>query len=227
MIFERGFGYKNSKKNIRRINLTTWLGILVIIGVFFLGLRFEKIKDSIFSDGQSLVMGEKVSNAITVEEIESRLVDIGELATVEYLYTDAGMFTDAHHIKDFKIPLTTKSFIVRWNGKIKAGIDLSKVKANVDEGSKIITITLPSAEILSHEVDENSLETLDETKNIFNQISVDDVSNFIGESKDYVEERAIKNGLLDKAINNVQAIAKEKIINITGNEYSINYEVKS
>lgn len=172
-------------------------------------------------------MGEKVSNVITLEEVESRINDIGELSTVEYLYSDAGKFTDAHQIKDFNIPLTTKSFIVKWDGSIKAGIDLAKLKVNINEDSKTIVMHLPKAEILSHEIDENSLQTLDETKNIFNPISVDDVATFIGESKDYMEEKAVKNGLLDKSIDNVQTVIKEQLNlnSIISENYTLRFEI--
>lgn len=216
----------NDNRKIGRKSFVT-LFVIAFIAVFFLGTRFEKIKDGTLFNNKSLVMGEKVSNVITLEEVESRINDIGELSTVEYLYSDAGKFTDAHQIKDFNIPLTTKSFIVKWDGSIKAGIDLAKLKVNINEDSKTIVMHLPKAEILSHEIDENSLQTLDETKNIFNPISVDDVATFIGESKDYMEEKAVKNGLLDKAIDNVQTVIKEQLNlnSIISENYTLRFEI--
>ncbi|MFQ9072278.1 MAG: DUF4230 domain-containing protein [Faecalibacillus faecis] len=37
-----------------------------------------------------------------------------------------------------------------------------------------LNITLPAAKILSHEIDEKSIEVYDESSNIFNQISIND-----------------------------------------------------
>ena len=68
--------------------------------------------------------------------------------------------------------LNTKTFIITYNGSIKAGIDLKQAKISIDNDQ--LNITLPAAKILSHEIDEKSIEVYDESSNIFNQISIND-----------------------------------------------------
>lgn len=60
---------------------------------------------------------------------------------------------------------------------------------------------MPKARILSHQIDKDSIETLDQKEGLFNPVKVEDVRNFDSVSQDAMEERAIENGILDKAFN--------------------------
>lgn len=147
---------------------------------------------------------EQISTEVNISVIDAQVKSIGELATVEYLYTDAGKFSDARQLFGRNIPFTTKSFVAKWDGSIKAGVDVEKVQVELDEGNKNITVYMPNAEILSHEVDEASLETLDESSGLFNPISTSDAWSLNAESKQAMEQRAIEAGLLEKAAENAK-----------------------
>ena len=124
------------------------------------------------------------------------------------------------------VPFTTKSFIAKWDGIIKAGVDISQVTAEVDSNNKEVVIHIPKAEILSHEIDSESVETLDQKNGLFNPVSVEDVREFDAESKEKMENRAIENGILDKAFENAESII-EKLIDpmIQEFEYTVRFEV--
>ncbi|HIT64986.1 MAG TPA: DUF4230 domain-containing protein [Candidatus Ventrimonas merdavium] len=62
--------------------------------------------------------------------------------------------------------------MAKWEGTIKAGIEITDITAEVDETNKVITVYLPKAKILSHEIDDESFETLDEKAGLFNPIEV-------------------------------------------------------
>lgn len=143
---------------------------------------------------------------ISLSVIESEIRNIGELSTVEYVFTDAAKFSDSKQIKDWNIPFTEKSFVMKWDGSIKAGINVDNIDVNIDVENKEIVITLPQAEILSYEVDESSIEVLDEKDNVFNSISVDDKVNFDSSTKEAMIQRAIENGLLEKAQKQAEVI---------------------
>lgn len=147
-----------------------------------------------------------VAPEIVLDIVESELRDIGELATVEYLFTDAAKYSDSKQIKDWNIPFTEKSFIMKWNGKIKAGIRIDEIKIDVREISNIIQITLPTAEILSYEIDNDSIELIDEKNNIFNNISIEDKVQLDIAVEEEMKERAIENGLLEMAQKNAESI---------------------
>ncbi len=148
---------------------------------------------------------EEIDTKVDINVISKEIQEIGELASVEYLYTDAGQFSDPKQVFGVDIPFTTKSFIAKWDGVIKAGIDITRLSVEVNENTKTIVIHIPAAEILSHEIGDN-IETLDENDGLFNPIRIDDIRTFDAESKEAMEQRAIDNGLLEKADENAQRI---------------------
>ncbi len=141
---------------------------------------------------------------MTSTQLSSQLEDIGELATVKYLYTNMGKFEESNEFKGFKIPFTTKRFIVTYDGIIKAGIDTTDM--TIDVKDNIITVSLPPSRILSHQVDNDSLQVFDETNNIFNQIKIEDYSDFCAEQETAMEQKAIASGLLDEADEKAKSV---------------------
>ena len=57
---------------------------------------------------------------ITSELLGQQLSSIRELSTVEYHYTNMGKFENQVDFYGWKVPFTTKSFIVAYDGLIKA-----------------------------------------------------------------------------------------------------------
>ena len=116
---------------------------------------------------------------------------------------------------------------MRWGGSIKAGIRrVEDIRVEADAASKTLIIYLPEAEILSHTVDKESIEVLDESNGLFNPISVSDVSKFQKESETATEQRALDNGILEKAQENAEILIKN-ILNanpiIQQSSYSVSF----
>lgn len=209
--------------------------IVVVATIFVKGYSSakEKYEDTItqleaevdrLSD--PIAVYEEASREIDINVVNVEIQEIGELATLEYLYTDAGKFEDPKQLFGKDVPFTTKSFIAKWDGIIKAGVDISQVTAEVDSNSKEVVVHIPKAEILSHEIDSESVETLNQKNGLFNPVSVEDVREFDAESKEKMENRAIENGILDKAFENAESII-EKLIDpmIQEFEYTVRFEV--
>lgn len=163
---------------------------------------------------------------ITSDALHQEIEQIGELATVNYYYTNMGKFEDALKFFSHDVPFTTKSFIVSYDGNIKAGIDLSKVEINITDA--VITVTLPSAYITSHDVDMDSVIFYDEKNSIFNGLSAEDVTAFLGTQQKLMEEKAINNGLLMKAEENTEQVLKALLDNFikVNDENDIAYELR-
>ena len=123
-----------------------------------------------------------------------------------------------------RIPFTKKSFIIKWSGTIKAGINLEDVKTEINERDKKITVYIPKSEILSHTHDPNGFEILDESNNIFNPIEVDDVNTFTVDNDRFTEQKAIDKGLLEKADANAKAIIENNLLSnaIVSENYELN-----
>lgn len=134
---------------------------------------------------------------ITSELIANELIHISEYASLEYRYTNVGKFEDRLDFNGWNIPFTTKSFIITYEGSMKLGIKGSDVKVELVNDE--IRMKLPSIEILSHEIYENTIEVFDQTKNIFNQIQVKDYTSFAAEQKTNMEQKAEEDGLFTEA----------------------------
>ena len=140
--------------------------IVLVIAIFFAGVHYASGSNN---------------DKITSTTIKNQLTEINELALYSYDYSKVGKFSNKLSFNGWKIPLTQKTFIITYNGSIKAGIDLKQAKISIDNDQ--LNITLPAAKILSHEIDENSIEVYDESSNIFNQISINDYKSFATKEK--------------------------------------------
>ncbi|MCM1132367.1 MAG: DUF4230 domain-containing protein [Ruminococcus flavefaciens] len=225
-------GTEKSKSKLEKSLKRTAVFVVMIIISFFAGILLTKYSEHKKAEEEaSVAVMEQITAVVSIDEVMSQINAIDELATVEYLYTDSGKFEDKKQFESgwldgVDIPLTQKSFIVRWDGRIKAGISIGDVVCDIDETAKTITVTMPEAEILSHEVFEDSFETLDQTNNIFNPVAVDDVNKFIGESKGFMEKKAVENGLIESADKNAQALIENSLesIELIRTDYTIVFE---
>jgi len=151
---------------------------------------------------------------ITVGIVREQISPIGELATAEYRYTNAGQFKKSIKFFDWDVPITQKSFILRYDGIIKAGFDITDqdTQIGVDIENNIITVTLPQPKLLSHEIDFNSAEVLDERNGLFNSVSVTDVNEFYAQCKEKMDTKAEESMLLVQASTNAKTLI-ESLLN--------------
>lgn len=101
---------------------------------------------------------------------------------------------------------------------------MDKIKTSIENNT--IVVSIPEIEILSNEIDENSIEVYDETKNVFNPISISDYTAFAKKQKETVAEEAIENGLLSEAATKTQSTIKKYLNAIPGISDSYEIEVK-
>lgn len=157
--------------------------------------------------GGMLKMKKDMTPKMTTDLINNRLEEAKELTTLKYHYTNMGQFENQNDFYGWKVPFTTKSFIVSYDGTIHAGVNLEK--AVVGFGNNRIDIQIPNSIILSHEIDEESLKVFLEKDTIFNPIKIEDYNDFAKDQKKVVEEKAIKNGLLTEANEKAEKTIKE------------------
>lgn len=169
-------------KKVKRIFIIILLIALALFAAFFYGKK---------------QMRSEMEPEITSSLIYNKLVSAKELTTLKYHYTNMGHFENQNTFYGYKVPFTSKEFIVSYEGLINAGIDLNKMK--VDVGDKSIEVRIPAAEILSHEIYEDSLKVYDERESIFNRIDIEDYNDFSKDQKSEIEKKAIKKGLLKEA----------------------------
>lgn len=147
--------------------------------------------------GGRYAAGHQEAPQLSAVVLEGRLAEISELASVTYTYTNMAQFENSDDFYGMKIPFTTKKFILSYDGTIKAGIDLGDVEIEVRDND--VTVTLPEAEVLSHEIDADSVEIFDEKTSIFNPFTIEDFTAFQAAQREVMEEKALQRGLLAQA----------------------------
>lgn len=152
----------------------------------------------------SFAIGMSRSGEISSNMTRLRLEDLGEFAT------QAGYFTTVQTISDSvkwfgkTVPFTTSKYIFSYNGTVKAGLDFSKVGVDVNLLTATITVSAPAVEILSTEVDEDSLVIYDESRNIFTPLTLNDVKLSRTAMIDEIKTQAVNNNLLENARANAE-----------------------
>lgn len=239
--------FKDKKKISRTLITIMALIIILLIAVMLVWFNGrsdgmdkyeEKIaeleqKITVLEDEKKKLMDEPIvvnpiAPEIKLDVIKTDLKEIGELATVEYLYTNAGIYEDVHNFLNIDIPFTKKTFTMKWDGVIKAGIDVNEIDIVENKEEKSLLVTLPKARILSHTPDRESVEVLNEKDGLFNRVHVEDQTAFESVCDNEMEQRAIENGILDKAQENAKNLILnflEDIPSIVESEYKIEFEV--
>ena len=181
-----------------KFNLRSIIVIIVLVIVVFMG--------GMYFGGRSTPSKEEITSTALTQKIR----DINELAVSEYDYTKVGKFSNSLKFNGWTVPLTQKSFLITYEGKMKAGVDLSDVQVEKTDNKIVV----------------NSIKVYDETKNIFNQISITDYKTFAKEQKKKVEKEAIKNQFLEKTETKVKKTIKDLIyMTVDQEQYEVEVEV--
>ncbi|MGH4138555.1 DUF4230 domain-containing protein [Clostridium sp.] len=151
-------------------------------------------------------------NAISSTIIAERLSKVSELSTVKYSYSNIISLKNSKTFKDFSIPFTEKSFLIKYSGYIKAGVDLKDLDIVVNKGS--VTITLKKAIILDHVINNEDLFVYDEKSSMFNKLSMQDMINEISDEKSKTEAYLLKTKFLDEANGNTKLLLQTILSNM-------------
>ncbi len=139
--------------------------------------------------------------------VSEKLINISELATARYDYSNVISIKDSLSFKDISIPFTQKSFVIKYTGYISAGLDLAKATFTIN--SDILNINIPKCTILSHTINEDEIYVYDEKTSIFNPLTMDDMLKEILDEKTKTEAEVIKEGFLDKVTVDTIQLLKE------------------
>ena len=171
---------------------------------------------AVFTMGVMLGRGKENKPVITNDLISQQLLAVSDLATVEYRYTNMGKFENQIDFYGWKVPLTEKSFIVSYDGAIRAGIEVKGIEIEVEGDA--VTVIVPRAKILTHEIFDDSLQIFDETQFIFNPLQISDYTGFTADQRGKIEQRALENGLLDEAQTKAEEVVRSLLSLMPGAE---------
>ncbi len=191
--------------------LTLALVVLVLVAGSFLG-------GALFYRGKA----DQRAPQILSELIAGELSDLSEYASLEYRYTNVGKFEDRVDFYGWQVPWTTKSFIITYDGALKLGLRGNEVQVRTQKQEVILK--LPPAQILSHEIYEDKIEVLDQSKNIFNPIQIEDYTSFAADRKREVEEKARQDGLFEEAQTRAEVQLGRLLRELLPEDYTLRFE---
>jgi len=202
-------------------NIVSVKTIVILALVLAIILSFSKILDNYMAERYT----EHVENH-TIQDstvILERVERLKELSSNKYFYSNVIAFKDSMKIKELQLPFTEKSFLIKYDGYIKAGIDAGDMEILLNEG-KIIKVRLKNSKILDHVIDEKSIYVYDEKDSIFNKMSINDIFNQLAEEKEKIEEKLIEKGFLKDTDNNVRMFLEEFLKSLGYESVEIEFE---
>ena len=133
------------------------------------------------------------SNHYNSETIEEKVLEASELATLQIDYSDTCEFKgDAKKVFGHDVPFTSKSMKMQYSGVVKMGPKLKdRVSIDLDNTANKVTVTIPHSEILSHEIDEGSIQILSIKNGVFNSVTPEN-TNALRKDAKAEKEKAIK-----------------------------------
>lgn len=164
--------------------------------------------------------GETEKSVVTVDEVRTKLVAIGELSTYSGQYTvKKGRDFFRNVLDDIRIPGTTNNVTLECEGIVKVGYDVNEIGVDIDDQSYTIYISLPEATVNDNYVIWDSV-ICKEDNNPFNPIDFEEYKLLIEE----IEEE----GLSQSEEQEIYKAAEENIKNIIVNFLSgmDDYQVK-
>ncbi|MBR5896580.1 MAG: DUF4230 domain-containing protein [Lachnospiraceae bacterium] len=194
---------KKQKKLITYIAINSVLVIAIIVFVVKIISGKDKESDVMSQidapmQTEKLYAGEEVKKVVTINTkvIEDGLREMGTLITQEYYFTQVEEYTNT---EKFWIFDSTASFTYSYDGVVAAGIDCSQITVVKDDEKKVITITIPKAEITSVTIDNDSFKKYEEKNGLWNKVTTDKFNDSMAAFKETAKNNAVAKGLLENA----------------------------
>ena len=197
--------------------------ILIIVG---LGFGYFVLPSMLSGTIGSILDGINNGDEAAITE---KISDVAEESVLEYNYTNAVKLKDARKMfKDIKIPLSEKEIVMIYDGKLKIGADVSKIKAEVDKGAtgevKAVKVTLPEVKITSSEINRDTIKFSKESNGILNSIDNSDYDNLENKGKTEMEKTVKKSEVMNTAKLELEKTIKGYIKALYGNDVDVSFE---
>ena len=202
--------------------------VLLVIGVSFGGgyafCKYYKTESVAIEDettGIDLKLpGEVEKRIVTVEEVESKLVEMSNLSTYssEYTVLKSADYT-RYLLDDIPVPGTTNTITLECDGVVVVNYDVYEMVPTVDTKSQTIYISIPEPSSITNNIDWDGVRVV-EKNNILNPIEFEQYHTLISEAKELGLSQAESGGLYEAAEQNVKIIIENYL---SGFEYDIKF----
>lgn len=152
---------------------------------------------------------EKYSSS-TVSLIEDKLSKQAELNTGLYQQTSSYDSGDLYNSDlSEKLKINSKSMKFTYTGYVEAGIaNLADAKVNINAKTNVITIENIKVDITNVYIDPSSITDTKQSKNIFNQLKIEDFTDSQKELEQKLISDAKEKGIIEEAQTNAEGTLK-------------------
>lgn len=219
---EKDWKEKKELKEEKRDNLV--FGAYLKHVVFFLIVIFILIGFIIFLGKEVIDLRKKVEKESSLYVSKVEFKNLGQLVTQSANVTVVKNYKNSREfLKLFDIPFTEYVLIFSYDVSVDAYIDFEKVHYTKNDDEKKFYVEIPHAKSKDPVLDEGSIRTLYDNKNIFNSVDFDKSNELRIEVKNKGLEEALKQGLLDKAEKNAELLISNML---KTDEQCKNYDVE-
>ena len=159
----------------------------------------------------------------------SGVTSVCELATLKcYYHNVAKAETEASGIFAKWLKTGYKKIWTEYSGIIEYGIDISQVTVSEPDKNGVVTVTMPDAQVLNVDVDEDSLGTPLTDTGFLTSVTTDEKTTTLAGAQEAMEQQAKENTeVLSQAKARAKTLIEEYIKNVgesIGEEYTVEWK---
>lgn len=159
----------------------------------------------------------------------SGVTSVCELATLKcYYHNVAKAETEASGIFAKWLKTGYKKIWTEYSGIIEYGIDISQVTVSEPDKNGVVTVTMPDAQVLNVDVDEESLGTPLTDTGFLTSVTTEEKTTTLAGAQEAMEQQAKENTeMLSQAKARTKTLIEEYIKNVgesIGEEYTVEWK---
>ena len=159
----------------------------------------------------------------------SGVTSVCELATLKcYYHNVAKAETEAIGIFAKWLKTGYKKIWTEYSGIIEYGIDISQVTVSEPDKNGVVTVTMPDAQVLNVDVDEDSLGTPLTDTGFLTSVTTEEKTTTLAGAQEAMEQQAKENTeMLSQAKARAKTLIEEYIKNVgesIGEEYTVEWK---
>ena len=159
----------------------------------------------------------------------SVVTSVCELATLKcYYHNVAKAETEASGIFAKWLKTGYKKIWTEYSGIIEYGIDISQVTVSEPDKNGVVTVTMPDAQVLNVDVDEDSLGTPLTDTGFLTSVTTEEKTTTLAGAQEAMEQQAKENTeMLSQAKARAKTLIEEYIKNVgesIGEEYTVEWK---
>lgn len=159
----------------------------------------------------------------------SGVTSVCELATLKcYYHNVAKAETEASGIFAKWLKTGYKKIWTEYSGIIEYGIDISQVTVSEPDKNGVVTVTMPDAQVLNVDVDEESLGTPLTDTGFLTSVTTEEKTTTLAGAQEAMEQQAKENAeMLSQAKARAKTLIEEYIKNVgesIGEEYTVEWK---